>query len=113
MTESKIIELAKILDGKLAEDISLLNIQELSPIADYFMIVSGKNDRQLQGMKDAIEEFMYKEGVDEINVEGSQKSEWLLLDFGEVVFHLFNEEVREFYDLDHIWKDAKKIEIDF
>ena len=113
MTESKIIELAKVLDGKLAEDISLLNIQELSPIADYFMIVSGKNDRQLQGMKDAIEEFMYKEGVDEINVEGSQKSDWLLLDYGEVVFHLFNEEVREFYDLDHIWKDAKKIEINF
>ena len=104
MTEEKIIELAK-----LAEDISLLNIQELSPIADYFIIVSGKNERQLQGMKDAIEEFMYKEHVDEINVEGSQKSDWLLLDFGEVVFHLFNEDVREFYDLDHIWKDAKKI----
>ncbi|MCR4781874.1 MAG: ribosome silencing factor [Lachnospiraceae bacterium] len=111
MTVETCKELAKVLDAKLADDIVCLDITELTPISDYFMIVSGKNERQLQGLKDAIEEFMHKAGIEELNVEGSQKSDWLLLDFGEIVFHLFNEDMREFYDLEHIWKDAKRIEL--
>ncbi len=111
MTLEKCKELVELLDSKLAEDIVLLDISELTPISDYFMIVSGKNERQLHGLKDAIEEFMYKNQIDELSVEGNNKSDWLLLDFGEIVFHLFNEDMRAFYDLEHIWKDAKRVEI--
>ena len=107
MTKEKIKELVNALKGKKAEDVTVLDISKISPIADYFFIVSGKNERQLSAMKEVAEEFLLKEGLKEISVEGKRNSEWQLLDFGEVVVHLFDEDLRDFYDLEHIWKDAE------
>lgn len=107
MTKEKIKELVNALKGKKAEDVTVLDISKISTIADYFFIVSGKNERQLSAMKEVAEEFLLKEGLKEISVEGKRNSEWQLLDFGEVVVHLFDEDLRDFYDLEHIWKDAE------
>lgn len=109
MTTEKINELIDLLQSKKAENIKVLDISKLSPIADYFIIASGNNMRQILALKDYAEEFLSKEGLKEISKEGNNNSGWQLLDFGEVVVHLFDEDLRDFYDLEHIWKDAKVI----
>lgn len=99
----------KALDDKLAVDIKVLEIGKLSPMADYFIIASGNNANQLKAMADTVEEALYKAGYKLSHSEGMQTKSWLLLDFGEVIVHLFTKEQREFYNLERIWADAKEI----
>lgn len=97
------------LDDKLAKDIKVLEIGNISPIADYFIIASGNNPNQLKAMADTVEEALYKAGFKLGHSEGMQTNSWILLDFGEIVVHLFNKEDRDFYSLERIWGDAKVI----
>jgi ribosome-associated protein len=110
MTRELVIELARLLDQKMAKDISVLYIEKLTTIASYFIILTAQSDRQMGALKDTIEEFMFKNGIEEKNTEGNAHSSWLLLDYGDAAIHIFTNESREFYDLDHIWKDAEKID---
>lgn len=110
MTRELVIELARLLDQKMAMDISVLDIEKLTTIASYFIIITAGSDRQMGALKDTVEEFMFKHDIEEKNTEGNSHSEWLLLDYGDTAIHIFTKESREFYDLDHIWKDAEKIE---
>ena len=109
-------ELAKLaydaLDDKKAEDITVLDISEISTIADYFVIASGSSPNQLQAMIDSVEEAMYKAGIQDKRVEGNNKSSWILMDYGEIIVHVFSKEDRLFYDLERIWKDGKEITFD-
>lgn len=101
----------KALEDKLAIDIRVLEIRPISVIADYFIIASGSNPNQLKAMADNVEEALYKAGFPLNHSEGTQfNSSWILLDFGDIIVHLFNKEDREFYSLERIWGDAKIID---
>lgn len=106
-------EAAKIaqdaLEDKKAEDIKVLDLQGLSNITDYFVIASGNNVNQLRAMADNVEEKLFKAGYKLHHSEGYQGGAWVLLDFGNIIVHLFNKEEREFYSLDRVWGDAKEI----
>ena len=111
MKDLDIVKLLKdALSDKKAEDIKILDIHEISVLGDYFVIASGNNVNQLQAMEDAVDEVMYKNGYHQKQVEGTRQSSWILLDYGNIVVHLFSKEDREFYDLDRIWKDGIEVE---
>lgn len=97
------------LDEKKAMDIKVIDIREVSVMADYFIIASGSNQNQLQAMVDNVDEILTRAGYSLKNKEGNQYSSWILLDFGDVIIHLFDEENRLFYDLERIWRDGKEI----
>ena len=109
-------EMAKIaydaLLEKKAEDIRILDISEISPIADYFLIASGKNQTQLAALKDEVEEKLGRAGYPDCRIEGNTHSTWILMDFTDIIVHLFSEEDRLFYDLERVWRDGSVIEPD-
>lgn len=99
------------LEDKKAEDITVIDIHEVSSIADYFIIANGSNQNQLTAMQDAVDEAMYKSGLHARQIEGNQNSTWILIDYNDIIVHLFSKEDRLFYDLERIWKDGKVIEV--
>ena len=99
------------LEDKKAEDITVIDISEVSTIADYFIIANGSNANQLAAMRDAVDEAFYKAGIHAKQVEGNNNSTWILIDYNDVIVHLFDKEDRLFYDLERIWKDGKIIEL--
>ena len=101
---------AKIADNKKAEDIEIFDVQKLTSIADFFVICSGSNGRQLQSIADDIEQALHNQGVHCIGVEGYVDASWILMDYGSVIVHLFEREKRSFYDLDLLWGDAPKVQ---
>ena len=101
------------LEDKKAEDIRVIDITEVSSIADYFIIANGTNQNQLQAMLDAVDEALYKEGKKAKQVEGNQQSTWILMDYEDIIVHLFSKEDRLFYDLERIWRDGKEIDMTF
>jgi ribosome-associated protein len=111
MTEiRKAADLAiRALEDKKAADISLLDISAISSLADYFIIASGSNRSQLQAMCENVEEVMGKAGYTARQIEGYRTANWILLDYGDIVIHLFDMENRQFYGLDRIWNDAVKL----
>lgn len=96
----------KAIEDKKGSEIKVLNIQGLSPIADYFVIASGTNENQLHAMCDEVSEELSKNGIHAKHTEGYQAGKWILIDYGDFIVHLFNKEEREFYNLERIWKDA-------
>ena len=104
------LEAAKVaqaaIEDKMGEDIKVLNLQGLSNIADCFVIASGKNANQLHAMANEVEQKLFKEGIKLHHSEGYSSGTWILLDFGNLLVHLFNREDRAFYGLDHVWGDA-------
>ena len=99
------------LEDKKAEDITVIDISEVSSIADYFIIANGSNANQLVAMQDAVDEAFYKAGLHAKQIEGNQNSKWILIDYNDVIVHLFDKEDRLFYDLERIWKDGKVIDL--
>ena len=106
-------ELAKkifdALEDKKGEDIKIINISEVTVLADYFIIASGTNRNQVQAMADNVEEVLAKEGAEPKQIEGYQSGNWILLDYQDVIVHIFDQENRLFYDLERIWRDGKQI----
>lgn len=96
----------KALDAKKAIDIKVIDIQGISVMADYFIISTAGNTNQVQAMVDNVEETMEKAGYMVKHVEGGRGSNWILMDFGDVIVHIFDEENRLFYDLERIWRDG-------
>ena len=99
----------KAIDEKQGIDITVINISEVSVIADYFIIASASNSNQLKAMADEVEQQLYKTGWKLKYSEGFQSKTWILLDFGDIVVHLFSKEEREFYNIERIWADAKVV----
>lgn len=97
------------LDEKLGQDIQILKIDEISVIADYLVIAGGRNQNQLNAMIDLVAEKMEQAGYRSKRIEGNKNSSWVLMDYGDVIVHVFSEEDRLFYDLEHIWRDGKKV----
>lgn len=96
---------------KKAKNIVALNVKELSSFTDYMLFCSGATDRQVKAVSDAIQEYLKKEGIRPLGVEGTSNAEWILLDYGDVVISVFQEEIRLFYGLEDLW-DAPRMEID-
>jgi ribosome-associated protein len=97
------------LDEKLGQEIVILRIDEISVIADYMLIASGRNQNQLNAMIDLVQEKMAQAGYHSKRIEGNKNSNWVLMDYGDVIVHVFSEDDRLFYDLEHIWRDGKKV----
>lgn len=111
----KIKEMVKIayqaLEDKKAIQPEILDISTISVLADYFLIASGNNENQVQAMAEHVTEELEKAGYVCKQMEGYRTANWILLDFGDIVIHIFNHEDRIFYDLERIWRDGKQIEI--
>ena len=112
MLQNEMIEkIVRTLDSKRAEDIQAIEIKDLTILADYFIIANGNNQNQLTAMQDAVDEALYKAGLHAKQIEGNNKSTWILMDYEDIIVHLFSKEDRLFYDLERIWRDGKIIEM--
>ena len=98
------------LEDKKAEDVKVIDIREVSVLADYFVIASGMNKNQVQALVDNVEETLGRAGYETRQVEGYQTANWILLDYGDIIVHIFDSENRLFYDLERIWRDGKTID---
>ncbi|MDE5864267.1 MAG: ribosome silencing factor [Lachnospiraceae bacterium] len=107
-------ELAKTavagLEDKKADDIRVIDISEVSVVADYFIIASGSNRNKVQAMADNVEEKLADAGIHPRQIEGYQTANWILMDFNDIIVHIFNEEDRLFYNLEKIWLDGKIVD---
>ncbi len=100
------------LEEKKAEDIRVIDISQVSVIADYFIIANGNNRNQIQTLSDEVEETLGRAGYPLKQKEGYHNANWVLLDFGDIIIHIFDKENRLFYDLERLWFDGKTIDIE-
>ena len=98
-----------VASDKKASDIVLLRTAEITTMADYFVIASGRSDRQVQALSKAIVDELRDEGIKPIGVEGLSSARWVLLDYGSVIVHLFAPEEREYYGLERLWSSATQV----
>ncbi|GAB6109584.1 ribosome silencing factor [Fusibacter bizertensis] len=98
-----------VLDDRKAHEIVVLSVKGISPIADYFIICTGTSSTHINALADYVEKEMVKEGIQIKHKEGKQQGGWLLLDYRDVVVHIFNSETREYYSLERIWNDAQRV----
>ncbi|MDD4169944.1 MAG: ribosome silencing factor [Desulfotomaculaceae bacterium] len=96
---------------KKAQDLIVLDIAEISIIADYFVICSGRSNIQVQAIAENVQEALEKEGVTALRREGLREGTWVLLDYGDVIVHVFQEAERQFYKLERLWGDARVVEV--
>lgn len=112
MNQSK--KMAKIafeaLNEKKAEDIRVIDIAGITVVADYFIIANGNNENQVRALVDHVQEQLMKAGYDMKQMEGYRQGAWVLLDFRDIIVHVFDKEHRVFYDLERIWKDGTEID---
>lgn len=113
MTSKELTKIAvKALEEKKGEDIKIIDISNISVLADYFIIAGGTNKNQIQAMADFTDELLTKNGGILKQTEGYNGGNWVLLDFGDIIVHIFDKENRLFYDLERIWSDGRMIKKD-
>ncbi len=99
------------LNEKKAFDIKILDIKEISSVADYFIIADGTNKNQVQAMCDCVQEAMAKSNFQTKSIEGYSEGGWILLDYYDIIVHIFSDEARHFYNIERIWSDGKIVDI--
>ena len=99
------------LDKHKAEDIRVLGVSGITSIADYFLLASGGSANQVKSLSDYVEEELAKAGKTPIRTEGYQTGDWITLDYGDVLIHVFRREIRDFYDLERLWVDATDVDV--
>jgi ribosome-associated protein len=106
----KMVRLAyEALDEKKGEDITIIEIKDISIIADYFIIANGSNSSQVDALVGAVSDKLGKSGYEPKRIEGVRSASWILMDYGDVVVHVFSKEDRLFYNLERIWRDGKTV----
>ena len=100
-----------VLDEKLAENICIIEISEVSTLGDYFILATGKNVNHVRALSDYVSEALDKKNVFCKQSEGYGNANWILMDYGDFIIHLFDKESREYYNLERIWRDGKQIEL--
>ena len=114
--ENQSMNMAKLtiqaLEDKKAEDIRIIDISEVSVLADYFIIADGSNRSQVQALADTVQETLGRAGYEMKQVEGYNTANWILMDFGDLIVHVFDKENRLFYNLERIWRDGKAIDVE-
>lgn len=105
--EKKLSIITKACDDKNASDIVQLNISKHSAIADYFVIASGNSSTQVQAIADAVDDEMAKAGYEDMEKEGYKSGRWILLDFSDIIVHVFHKEERDYYNLERLWNEEQ------
>ncbi len=112
MTAAEKMQLiTKTLDSKKADDIRVLSVGDLTILADYFVICSAQSTTQVKALADNVEEKMDEAGEELLKKEGKQGLNWILMDYGDVICHIFYQETRDFYGLEKLWADAEEVDI--
>jgi ribosome-associated protein len=96
---------------KKATDLVLLDLQKVASFTGYFLICSGTSNRQVQAISNAVEEALIKRGKRPLHIEGYSSAEWILLDYGDFIVHVFGHASRKFYDLERLWRDAHRVDV--
>jgi ribosome-associated protein len=99
-------KIVDILDSKKARDVSVINLKNISILADYFVVCTGTSSTHNKALADELEEKMKEAGVDFLHKEGYESARWILLDYGDIVVHIFHDEDRSFYNLERLWSDG-------
>jgi len=102
---------ARAADSKKALDLRILDLRGITSFADYFVICTGANQRQIQAIADEVLARMKDRGRPALGVEGYDRAEWVLIDYGDLLVHVFSESARKFYDLERLWRSAREIEL--
>ena len=104
---------ARVADLNRASDIVILDLRELTPVFDYFVLATGTSRRQLHAIAEEVDDVLVKEFQDKrLGIEGYADSRWILLDYGDVVVHIFDEETRSYYDLENLWAGSKRVPLE-
>ena len=107
---ARAIAAARVAEQNRGRDIVILDLRELTPVFDYFVLVTGSSRRQLHAISEEIDQVLSKQyGDRRLGIEGYAESRWILLDFGDIVIHMFDDETRAYYDLEHLWTGAKRV----
>lgn len=101
----------KALDSKKGKDIKLIRIDKITTLAEYFVICTGTSNTQINALCDAVEKELTEKGEEPLHREGYRGGTWVLLDYGCVVIHVFNDEARKFYSLEHLWADGEEVDL--
>lgn len=109
--DERVVLALKAASEKKAIDLVVLDLREIASFTDFFVITSGANERQVQAISDEIYETLKKAGFTAARVEGYKTAEWILLDYGDFVVHVFEQKARAFYDLERLWRDSKRVEL--
>ena len=104
------IRLARALDAKKAVNVHILAVEDLTTVTEYFVIATGTSSTHVRSLADEVEEKLKAEEALQPRVEGYRSNSWILLDYGNVVVHVFTQEARDFYDLDRLWADGAKVD---
>lgn len=112
-SQSRVREAVAAAEDRKAVDLRVLHLEKVSDFTDYFLICSGTSERQVQAIADAVQERMREERVRPLHVEGYNRGQWVLLDYGDFVVHVFQEEPRRFYSLERLWGDAPDVTNEF
>jgi ribosome-associated protein len=109
--EEAVMIAARAAGDKKSTDIVLLDLREVASFTEFFLICTGANPRQVQAISNSVEEELRKVGKRPLHIEGYSSAEWILLDYGDFIVHVFSVASRRFYDLERLWRDAKRVEI--
>lgn len=110
-SKDKALECARAAIDKKAENLKILDLTQISGFTDYFVICGGMSDRQVQAIADSVEAAMLSQDHEAISIEGYADGRWVLMDFGDVVVHVFLDALREYYDLENLWADAPRLKV--
>lgn len=111
LNSNKILEIAvNVLNNKKARELSCIEITELSTIADYFVLATATSSTHVRALADEVEESLSKSGFEPLHIEG-RATDWILLDYDDIVIHIFGKQSREFYSLDHMWNEGKQVDL--
>jgi len=111
-SKEKALLCAGIAGAQKAQDMVIIKVQEVSSFADYFIICSGTSSRQVQAIAEHVEAGMKEKGFRPLGVEGARTGRWVLLDYADVIMHVFHQTEREFYDLERLWSECPRIDVD-
>ena len=112
MVENNVLKLAvKILDAKKAEDIRVIGIKDLTIIADYFIIAGATSVTHARALADELEFKLKEQGINKRTIDGGNKDGWIVLDYSDIVVHIFNREQRDFYKLERLWEDGEEVDL--
>ena len=110
-TYEQAVKIANILDKKIAQDIKISEISDVTILADYMVIATGRSSTQVKSLADEVEYQMDEAGISVSHIEGHRSNSWILLDYVDIIVNIFNEEAREFYDLERLWQDGKELDL--
>lgn len=109
--DERILTALRAASEKKAQNSVVLDLEAVADFTSYFVITSGTNTRQVQAIADGIEEELKKEGTRPSRIEGYNSAEWILMDYGDFIVHVFYEESRRFYDLERLWRDGRRVKL--